>query len=37
MIKLSPAAESWLLLVLALLAVICLTTVAVLTAPPPNV
>jgi len=37
MIKLSPAAESWLLLLLAILAAICLATLAVMTAPPANV
>lgn len=37
MIKLSPAAESWLLLLLAVLAAICLATLAVLTAPLPNI
>ena len=37
MIKLSPAAEAWLLLLLAILGAICLATLAVMTAPAPNV
>ena len=37
MIKVSPAAQSWLLLLLALVAAALVATVAVLTAPGPSV